>query len=315
MKKAIEAVKNYLQYELAESSSEYLKLGLELLHKERKKPTSKVQSVIGNLSVAIELMIKAFLASQNPLLVFTDLPLELKILFSSHESIPQISNWRSYDLELRSFVYKTLELNETISAFAIYFSEERQKLQSYFRLLAHIRNKSLHASLPSFQKYDLGRIGYLAIRVVEVLRPNMPKNINWYWLREEDKKFLASFNEKRIESVHKKIEQAKQKAKKLTTSVSSISIDGWEEYVIECPICKSDGVLTGMTESKIDQTGPDDYDQGLDFEADSFLCEECGLKLDDFEELRLAGMDTTYDRTDEIDKWLEDEGYPGDYYP
>src|SRR3989338_2980402 len=160
MKKAIEAVKNYLQYELAESSSEYLKLGLELLHKERKKPTSKVQSVIGNLSVAIELMIKAFLASQNPLLVFTDLPLELKILFSSHESIPQISNWRSYDLELRSFVYKTLELNETISAFAIYFSEERQKLQSYFRLLAHIRNKSLHASLPSFQKYDLGRIGY-----------------------------------------------------------------------------------------------------------------------------------------------------------
>ena len=33
-----------------------------------------------------------------------------------------------------------------------------------------------------------------------------------------------------------------------------------------------------------------------------------GLKLDDYEELRLAGMATTYDRTDEIEAWLTDSG-------
>jgi hypothetical protein len=316
MKKQFEAIKNDLQYELASSASEYLRLGLELFHKERKNSTSNVQSIIGNLSVAIELMIKAFLATQNPSLIFTNLPLELKIFFSSPEGISQTTGWRAYELELRSFSYKTLELHESVSAFNIYFPEERQRLQAYFRLLADIRNKSLHASLPSFQKYQLERIGYLAISAFEILRPKMSKNVYWPGLSPVDKKFFESFNEKRIENVHKKIESAKQKAKKLTSAAPSISASDWEEFVTECPICKSDGMLTGITESDTNQSGPDEYEVTIAFEADGFQCEECGLILDDFEELRLAGMDTVYDRNDDIDKWFRDtEGDPhSEYY-
>ncbi len=161
VKEQIAIVKKHIQSELKRSSLEYLKLGLELFHKERKGSAyPRVQPAIGNLSTSVELMIKAFLSAQNPLLIFTDLPLDLKILLLSPEQVPTNTNWRAYDLELRSFGYKTIELNDSISAYGVYFPEEKKKLQSYFKLLSHIRNKSLHASLPSFQTYDLERIGY-----------------------------------------------------------------------------------------------------------------------------------------------------------
>ncbi len=43
----------------------------------------------------------------------------------------------------------------------------------------------------------------------------------------------------------------------------------------------------------------------------SFGCDNCGLSLEDSEEIRLAGIDTNYDRTDEIDNYPFDD--PGDY--
>ena len=138
------------------------------------------------------------------------------------------------------------------------------------------------------------------------------KNIYWYWITEEDKKFLSSFNEERIQRVHEKIELAKKKARTLTGGLSSTSVDGWEFHATDCPICRSKGVLTGTTELSGVQTAPDDFDPQLDFSADGFECDECGLKLDDFQELRLAGMETNYDRSEQLDKWFRET--EGDYF-
>ena len=50
----------------------------------------------------------------------------------------------------------------------------------------------------------------------------------------------------------------------------------------------------------------------LYFRADSFQCDECGLTLFDSDELTLAGMYTSYDRDEDLDKWVV-EHYPTDY--
>lgn len=130
-------------------------------------------------------------------------------------------------------------------------------------------------------------------------------------MTDEDKKFLDNFKEERIERVRKAIESAKEKAHKLPQSKSYISTDDWEVYTTECPVCGNDAILEGYTEIVAEQDDIDSWSQGLDFFADTFKCEECGLALDESEELRLAGIDTHYDRSDEMDKWSyeEWEGY------
>ena len=50
----------------------------------------------------------------------------------------------------------------------------------------------------------------------------------------------------------------------------------------------------------------------LEFVGESFECGECGLKLEDYDELVMAGIDPVVDRTDEADSW-EREHYE-DYH-
>ena len=52
----------------------------------------------------------------------------------------------------------------------------------------------------------------------------------------------------------------------------------------------------------------------LDFFASGFHCWECGLKLYDSEELRLAGMNTLYDRSGDIDRWFTERDATPDLF-
>lgn len=85
--------------------------------------------------------------------------------------------------------------------------------------------------------------------------------------------------------------------------------DHWEHKVITCPICSSDAILSGETD--VVHWNPDQYREipphSLGFFPDSFQCDECGLTLDDYDELNLAGISTDFDdfdRTDELEEYL-----------
>jgi hypothetical protein len=128
-------IQGNIQHEIATSGLGYLRVGLELLHEERKSASAVIEPAIGNLAIAIELMIKAFLAKNNLVLLFINLPLWLRILFTCPENIPADSlNLRHLDTELCSFKYKTIELNEVIANFYIVFPKHRQALKPYFGL-------------------------------------------------------------------------------------------------------------------------------------------------------------------------------------
>jgi len=314
MKEYCASVQEKIQRELARSGIGYLKAGLELFYRERNSTSPLIEPAIGNLAVAIELMIKAFLAKNNLILLFRDLPLELRILFTCPEKMSTDTlNLRHYDTELRSFTYKTFELNELISSFLILFPEHRQVLRPYFRLLSRCRNASIHLSLPSFQRYELERTAYLALYVYQILTDKEFSLYFYYHLTEQDKHFLSEYNEERIERVRRKIEEAKEKAKKIEAKNIWVSVDGWDAYETECAICGCGGMLTGETqvEADIDEDGT--ANPYLVFLADTFKCDGCGISLDDVEELQLAGMRISYDRSEsDMDKWVA-EMEPPDY--
>ena len=280
---------------------------MKLFREQHKSSYACIQPAIGNLGISVELILKAFIVDKNPLLLFRELPIELKAFFSSPNEVPKSFNWRQYDIDLRSFAFKTIELDEAISIFYVYFPKHKQMLQPYFKFLSKIRNLSVHASLPSFQKYDLDKIAYLCLSVLEILKDIGTFKYYIYCLTKKDEEIIKSFDAERIERVRKKIEMAKDKSKKLGKSEYLVSVDDWESFVTDCPVCKSEGVLSGYTEiSEVFVDNNDTTLQTLDFFASSFECSACALFLDDVKELELAGMDVIYDRSDELNKWFKD---------
>lgn len=309
------SITKYLYEEFEKSAVAYLRNSLKMLHEARKPSGDNSQPAIGNLGITVELMLKTLIVKHNPSLLFTGLPDEIKIFFACPESLPKGFNWRPFDIDLRSFKYNTKELNECISLFYILLPEYKHELHSYFRLLACCRNASVHSVLPSFQRFELERLGFLTMRLYTILVETKNMYGFSYWLTKEDKKFLSEFKNERIERFKKKIEEAKEKSKHIDTSRASLSVDGWEDYVVECPMCGAEAILAGYTELSVG-SAPDGYepDFSLDFLADSFECQDCGLKLDDSEELKHAGMELHYDRSDELERWQEEHYQPYEEY-
>jgi hypothetical protein len=299
----LEQLREHLQKELAKNAMDYLQNGLSLFNRNTLRGK---QVVIGNLSIAIELMIKALIAKYHPVLLFKELPIEIKVLFICPEIETTGAHWRRFDIDIRSSTFKTIELDECISVFYVLFSKKKQLYQPYFRLLANCRNVSIHASMPSFQKYDLERTVYLALDVYQLIKDQGVFGVYSYSVTKADKAFLGSYDTERAERVRRKIEAAKKKSKEITHEECLLSIEGWEHFVTKCPVCNSDGVLEGYTEPWMDATSEYIEESGLTFSANSFKCDECGLVLDDVAELSLAGMDDTYDRSKDADKYFEE---------
>ena len=295
--------------QLQQSAVAYLKTGLSLFHSARKSTSTSYQPAVGNLCIAVELLLKTLIAQKAFRFVYADLPLEAQVYLSYPETVPNAAAFRRYAIDLKDFKYKARELDVCISLFYTFFPADKQEFRPYLSFLSQVRNRSLHAALPTFQAYDLHRVGYTTLKLVQhFIEHDVLKK--WaYLLTEGDSKFLNDFDTERIDRVKKAIEAAKEQSKKLEhTAGFYLDADGWEAFLTQCPVCTSDGFLYGST--NIDVV-PDDG-PSLEFEADSFECEECGLRLDDIQELGLAGMDTTYDRSEDLDQWMSDEYYETD---
>jgi hypothetical protein len=297
-----------MQKELARSAVGYLKVGLELFHREYRGSFALIEPATGNLAIAVELMLKTLLVKQNPLLLFRDLPLELKVLFACPDAVTEDSfNWRAYDVELRAYAYKTVELDELISTFFLFFPGQKQLLRPHLRFLSRCRNASLHLSLPSFQTYELERTAYVALRVYLVLRDHDSDlfGLTRYHLDKRDEEFLSKYDAERTVRVQKKIENARENAKRIEAKSVGVLVDGWDVYVTTCPVCGCDGVLTGETTVEADIGEEESANPYLMFFADTFKCDECGLSLDDARELELAGIRLSYDRPErDMEKWV-----------
>ncbi len=149
---------------------------------------------------------------------------------------------------------------------------------------------------------------FLSLEIAQLLFVNGTGCFRWLKLQGADVNFLKEFQIERIERVRKVIDGAKEKSRKIPHKYAHISLDDWDNYVISCPICGNDAILDGYTEISGDANEDGDVSPVLDFFANSFRCESCGLQLEDVEKLKLASIDTVYDRNDELDKWFSEMG-------
>ncbi len=316
-------VQNNLAQNLIWASAGYARAGLALLHG-TKGSVDNSQVAIGNLAIAIELLLKAFIAKKSLLLLFKNLPFELCCAIAAPEAMPESFRKAPYEIDLKSSAYKSLKLNEAIATFSIFFPDMKKRLASHLNFLSRHRNTCVHAALPDFREYEMERTAFLFLTLVEHLKEKEPELLNPFDLGEDklNKQFLERFDEERLNRVHSKIEAAREKAKELTEK-PSLSSDEWDWCPVECPVCGSDGILTGETQAKIkyEEYGDEIIEayRTLSFIGEGFGCSECGLTLIDFDELKIAGIDPDVDRSDELDRWdveynTDDYGYGGEYY-
>lgn len=304
MKQHIESLQEYYELQLISSAIGYLDIGLMLFQDHLESLDDfNPQIALGNVAISIELMLKGFVASKSLLLLFKGLSLESRVLLTCPEDLPQNFRWRIADVDLRSATDKMIDLGESITIFLMFFPDLKQPLKSHLDLLASARNASVHSILPSFQKYELERAAYLALRIYETLRN--AGVIDYDRKNEFDAKFLASFQSSTVERVQDKSKIAKDNAKKLSNEHVSINLkllpstdalDYWSRFVISCPICGNDALLEGYTAF----TGIDGSEKiVLGFFPDRFKCDVCQLKFDDYDEIRLAGIPILHERDDD----------------
>jgi hypothetical protein len=289
-----------IERNLAATATAYYRIGItEYLNAEARMWES-YQAAVGNLAIAIELMLKAFVARNCFRKLYVGLPDELDIFLSQTETPPPSVSLRPFEDALRSFEQKTIELNQAIAIYEIYFPDKKLELHSYFNFLATTRNVSVHGALPDFQRHDLTRVSYLAISLIKHLEEQRiltePAD-----LALKTKDIQKRFDRERVERVTKKIRAARQIAKRLTGKRNAIftNPNDFEELVLPCPICSTDIVTAGYTEEKI----VSEDDAFLTYFLNEFRCSECGLEIDDPRDLRLVGLSETHDRSDQWDEW------------
>jgi rubredoxin len=84
---------------------------------------------------------------------------------------------------------------------------------------------------------------------------------------------------------------------------STLALPQHEAELIDCPVCKQQGFLSGQFDVEWDvdydnEGYPERANPTVTLIGDSFFCPVCGLELKDFTELEAAGVDTAVDIDD-----------------
>ena len=195
------------------------------------------------------------------MLLLKDIPLELKCMLAAPDSLPLTFKKAPYRIELRSSAFKSIELDEAIAVFSVYFPEFKKRFGSHLRFLSRYRNLSVHAGLPEFREYEVQRSVFLYLSLFKHLREHEPDWLKYKFLGDdkENEKFLKQFDEERLTRVHSAIEQAREKAKQVE-SKSSITVDDWTFYPVDCPVCGCGALLFGQTRNTANMMRGEDTD-------------------------------------------------------
>lgn len=295
---------------LGRAALEYLEAGFDLFHRHRRSEISSRQAAFGTLATALELTLKCVLAEKNPAVVFRTMPPDARAILASPERVPEFFRWRASPVDLWSRSLDTVSLAECIAGYYIFVPHMKQLLVPHLSHVDTWADQSRRAALPVFPPYGFDRAGYAVLQAAMSLEsdPGYHANIA-YSPSETDRKFLDEFSAKRVERVSLSIDQARFSAPEQVPGRRGRhrSVGSWDRLILPCPVCSTDAVIEGYTELSMAR-GEEGPEPGLDFFAVSFSCPTCGLILYDLEELKLAGVDTIYDRSGEIELWFGEHG-------
>jgi len=315
-----------IQEGIRNSANSYFHVGLNLYKDYIKELDNKslyikdnVQVIIGNLSISIELMLKAVIARDAFVYLYSTLPDEIGMALT-YPSKVKAYNFLS---ELTAFKKpKSIEFNEAISRFLKLYPDQKKELSGYLENISDIRNNSVHAYLPKYNKHKLDHIVYAAIVLHDFCCELELFSDQLFGEDEFEAEFKKNYKKDRVGAYQKKMEKAKEEAKKRKLDIQSLpDFSGeWDKHPAACPICKSKGTLIGDTEYYEDV---DYYDNGTDepvfifrdiltFYPSSFECSSCGLILIDMFELEYASLDNEINKSKFIKKWNQEKNQESD---
>jgi hypothetical protein len=258
--------------------------------------------------------LKAFIAEKNLGLIFRNIPPEIRVFLSCPENIPHFFQWRTFELDIRSGVFETLNLDECTSCFYIFFPHIKQLLMPHLRFLSRWGNIIGHNAQLTVESFEFERSGYAVLQVLSLLNESESSSLIYYTLSDSDRQFIESFEARRVERVKLALDQAKSQVYESGDRGPEVIVPrDWDTFVTQCPVCGYNGYLCGYSEVAIgeDEEGPQ---SSLDFFATTYTCDVCGLKLHDIEEMMLANMAILYDRSEDLDRWFHEHRDFADWF-
>ena len=270
------------------------------------------QVVVANCGIAVELATKSALADLGLgllLLPRTQTRIDLRIAFAAPEAV-SIAVWRKYQGELRASAYRTIGLAACADALEVLLPEETRRLKPHLDLLVRYRDASVHGHLPQVSTAEAHRAVYVAATIVPLLLRRHTGLLS-AWGRAEDQEALGRFDIDRTRRIDARVEAAGKKADQLPhlKQYTTRQPDGWNRYFVECPVCKSRGTLHGTTRYAPQGQG-DTYEDLFAFDAARFDCSECGLALEDPDEMDAVGLWVVAVRectTEEVERWMNEQ--------
>lgn len=302
LKKHLDRISDDIAKSLQDAALSYFNLGIRLYIDGKKRPWEGFQAVLGNLSISCELLLKAIIARKMFSCLYPNLSKEALAMLHYPASMPSGATPNSFIGDLRNFSEKVIDISQATSFFYQLYPDRKQEFKPHLSLLAPVRNIAVHAAFPEFQKYHLERVAYIACKLFKLAKDDGV--FKWLFLISNEKEIdviIKRYNEERVNKVHQSIEQAKAKSKSLDFLYAwNFGSNEWEMRDEKCPVCQNDAICYGYTEE-------DETEDGISllFIKDQFECDNCGLILDDAEELELAGIETSEDLEAYLDEWFE----------
>ena len=203
---SFDTIQGEISSQLEAAGIAYLKIGLATFHQSKSASWVSYQPAVGNLCIAVELLLKTLIARKAFRYLFTDLPLEAQIYLSHPETVPDATAFRRYAIDLKGFKYKAPELDTCISVFYTIHPDAKPDFRPYLSLLSRVRNRSVHTALQAFEKYDLYRVAHVSLKLLQFLEEAGLVDKWAYLLTSDDKQFLAEYDAERVERVGKAID-------------------------------------------------------------------------------------------------------------
>ncbi|WP_412470323.1 MULTISPECIES: hypothetical protein [unclassified Halobacteriovorax] len=280
---SVKAYKESYVFKLCKSATSYFELGMERFLEAEKGDKDYSESILGNICIAIELSMKAYLANKSLALVYERLPDKLYITLLCEDEFQLSDSWSDIlNDRLKSITFdRSIKLIETILENS---SKNNEIFKKHISELKHIRNNAVHSVLNVVNPVVYISTMYSAIKVIEVLLTGIPSDSDLHdvWKGYSQSAFYINQNEIILAKVKGKINNARslKKYNPVSNKVDNI----FEEVLIDCPACSNKAILKG---NAYKPSFANEFDR-IQLYSESVECKSCSLVLDGYEELEIA---------------------------
>ncbi|OIQ17220.1 MAG: hypothetical protein BM556_13485 [Bacteriovorax sp. MedPE-SWde] len=269
--------------QLCKSSASYFEIGAELFHEAENGEREHTESILGNVCIAVELAMKAYLANKSLTLVYEKLPDKLHITLLCQDEFLLTDSWSDIlNDKMRSISFdRCIVLISTILSDK---SKECSVFSKYISELKSVRNNSVHSVMSVDNPVVFIATIFSSMKVLEILLAGIPEDTGLHdmWKDYSESDFYNNQNEKLLAKVKGKINTARN-SKKFNTQIPLVQNE-FEEVLYDCPACSSKALLSG-TIYRTDAVS--EFDPVVLY-TEKLKCNSCTLLLDDYEELELA---------------------------